>query len=111
MTVPSSATASVNVPPVSTPTRTRGTYLGGVPARPVSRRPRRRGGEGGDTDEPVSILDDEAHAWWAAPDDVPTAQSECIGVVDESDPYVVLGIPPTASWDEISGAHRRLAKE
>jgi len=29
---------------------------------------------------------------------------------DESDPYVVLGLPPTASWEEISAAHRRLAK-
>lgn len=29
---------------------------------------------------------------------------------DESDPYVVLGLPPTASWEDISAAHRRLAK-
>jgi DnaJ-domain-containing protein 1 len=29
---------------------------------------------------------------------------------DDSDPYVVLGLPPTASWEEISAAHRRLAK-
>ena len=29
---------------------------------------------------------------------------------DESDPYIVLGLPPTASWEEISTAHRRLAK-
>jgi len=65
---------------------------------------------GGDTDEPVS-LDDEAHAWWAAPDDVGTAASEPPDETDETDPYVVLGIPPTASWDEITGAHRRLAKE
>jgi DnaJ-domain-containing protein 1 len=32
------------------------------------------------------------------------------GVFDESDPYVVLGLPPSASWEEISAAHRRLAK-
>jgi DnaJ-domain-containing protein 1 len=32
------------------------------------------------------------------------------GLLDESDPYVVLGVPPSASWDEISAAHRRLAK-
>ena len=31
-------------------------------------------------------------------------------VLDESDPYVVLGLPPSASWEEISAAHRRLAK-
>ena len=31
-------------------------------------------------------------------------------IFDESDPYVVLGLPPSASWDEISAAHRRLAK-
>jgi DnaJ-domain-containing protein 1 len=29
---------------------------------------------------------------------------------DDSDPYVVLGLPPTASWEDISAAHRRLAK-
>ena len=32
------------------------------------------------------------------------------GLFDESDPYVVLGLPPSASWEEISAAHRRLAK-
>ena len=32
------------------------------------------------------------------------------GILDESDPYVVLGLPASASWDEISAAHRRLAK-
>jgi DnaJ-domain-containing protein 1 len=32
------------------------------------------------------------------------------GVLDETDPYVVLGLPPSASWEEISAAHRRLAK-
>ena len=32
------------------------------------------------------------------------------GLLDESDPYVVLGLPPSASWEEISAAHRRLAK-
>jgi DnaJ like chaperone protein len=31
-------------------------------------------------------------------------------IFDETDPYVVLGLPPSASWDEISSAHRRLAK-
>ena len=31
-------------------------------------------------------------------------------IFDESDPYVVLGLPPSASWEEISAAHRRLAK-
>jgi DnaJ-class molecular chaperone len=31
-------------------------------------------------------------------------------IFDETDPYVVLGLPPSASWDEISAAHRRLAK-
>lgn len=29
---------------------------------------------------------------------------------DESDPYVVLALPPSASWEDISAAHRRLAK-
>ena len=32
------------------------------------------------------------------------------GLLDESDPYVVLGLPPSASWEEIATAHRRLAK-
>lgn len=31
-------------------------------------------------------------------------------IFDETDPYVVLGIPASASWEEISSAHRRLAK-
>lgn len=30
---------------------------------------------------------------------------------DESDPYVVLGLPPSATWEQITAAHRRLAKE
>lgn len=32
------------------------------------------------------------------------------GIFDETDPYVVLGLPPSATWEEISAAHRRLAK-
>ena len=31
-------------------------------------------------------------------------------VFDETDPYVVLGLAPSATWEEISAAHRRLAK-
>ncbi len=31
-------------------------------------------------------------------------------VLDHSDPYVVLGLPTSATWEEISSAHRRLAK-
>ena len=27
------------------------------------------------------------------------------------DPYAILGLPETASWDEITAMHRRLAKE
>ena len=33
-----------------------------------------------------------------------------VGVLDETDPYVVLGVPASATWDEITSAHRRLAK-
>ena len=33
------------------------------------------------------------------------------GVFDETDPYVVLDLPPTATWEEITVAHRRLAKK
>ena len=36
--------------------------------------------------------------------------AEGSGVLDETDPYVVLGLPPSASWEEISATHRRLAK-
>jgi len=32
------------------------------------------------------------------------------GIFDETDPYVVLGRPPSASWKDIAAAHRRLAK-
>jgi DnaJ-domain-containing protein 1 len=31
-------------------------------------------------------------------------------VLDEDDPYTVLGVPPSATWEEIMKAHRRLAK-
>jgi DnaJ-domain-containing protein 1 len=31
-------------------------------------------------------------------------------VIDLTDPYLVLDVPRTASWDEIAAAHRRLAK-
>ena len=31
-------------------------------------------------------------------------------VLDEDDPYAVLGVPATATWEEIMKAHRRLAK-
>lgn len=32
------------------------------------------------------------------------------GVFDPDDPYVVLGVPKSASWEQIVSAHRRLAK-
>jgi DnaJ-domain-containing protein 1 len=35
---------------------------------------------------------------------------ESNGLFDESDPYVVLGLPPSASWEQITASHRRLAK-
>ena len=31
-------------------------------------------------------------------------------LVDENDPYVVLGLPASASWEDITRAHRALAK-
>lgn len=33
------------------------------------------------------------------------------GLFDDKDPYVVLGLPPTAGWDEITAMHRKLAKQ
>jgi DnaJ-domain-containing protein 1 len=126
---------------VSTPTRTRGTYLGGVPDRPWSRwRRRRRDGEDGEVHEEPresADLNDEEYAWWAARDEGETgrvtqgqgrrtsaSESDCNsesvfdwsgggesgGLFDETDPYVVLDLPPTASWDEITSRHRLLAK-
>jgi DnaJ-domain-containing protein 1 len=35
---------------------------------------------------------------------------DSVSVLDETDPYVVLGLPSSASWEEITSAHRRLAK-
>lgn len=32
-------------------------------------------------------------------------------VPESDDPYVVLGVAETASWPEITAAHRRLAKQ
>lgn len=33
-----------------------------------------------------------------------------LGVLDPTDPYVVLGVPTSATWEQITSAHRRLAK-
>jgi DnaJ-domain-containing protein 1 len=33
------------------------------------------------------------------------------GLFDEKDPYVVLGLPPSATWEVITAMHRKLAKQ
>ena len=38
------------------------------------------------------------------------SQGDAEGILDETDPYVVLELPATATWDDITSAHRRLAK-
>ena len=40
-----------------------------------------------------------------------TGSDEANGLFDEKDPYVVLGLPATATWEEITATHRRLAKQ
>jgi len=37
--------------------------------------------------------------------------SEENGLFDEKDPYVVLGLPASATWEEITSTHRKLAKQ
>ena len=39
------------------------------------------------------------------------SSGQSVSVLDETDPYVVLGLPPSATWKDITGAHRRLAKQ
>ena len=65
-----------------------------------------------DEDDTVD-LDSPEHAWWAAPDPVESEEPEPQGVAvpPAADPYAVLGIDESASWDEITAARRRLVKE
>ena len=67
--------------------------------------PRRRGAGGGD-DEPVDLASSE-HSWWSKdrePEPAPAPEP------DPDDPYVVLKVLPTASWDEIVSSYHRLAR-
>jgi DnaJ-domain-containing protein 1 len=85
-------------------------------------------------------LDSQEHAWWAGREtldsqEIPHGRPKqavkeeapkrntfedyystaslfepVVEVLDEDDPYAVLGVPATATWEEITKAHRRLAK-
>ena len=62
--------------------------------------PRRR--SGGDDDR--TGIDSPEHSWWARepePEQPPP---------DPDDPYVVLKVEPSASWDDIVASYRRLAR-
>jgi DnaJ-domain-containing protein 1 len=47
-----------------------------------------------------------------APREKPSSEAndDDLGPFSADDPYVILGIPASASWDDITIAHRRLAK-
>ena len=66
-------------------------------------------------------LDAPEHAWWAAgptdpyahepePEPVEAPEAEAGGEGDLRDPYEVLRVPPSASWDEIVASHRKLVR-
>ena len=42
--------------------------------------------------------------------EAPSANDDDLGPFSADDPYVILGIPASASWEDITIAHRRLAK-
>ena len=50
------------------------------------------------------------HNQWPTAEDAGPAPEDTIGPFSADDPYVVLGIPSSATWDDITVAHRRLAK-
>ena len=62
--------------------------------------PRRRASGG---DDPVD-LDSPEHAWWARE---PVVQPQ---PPDPDDPYVVLKVAPSASWEAIVTSYHRLAR-
>jgi DnaJ-domain-containing protein 1 len=67
-----------------------------VPGRWSKRRKR-------DDDNETVDLGGPEHAWWAAPkdpDEEPAAP----------DAYEVLGVDESATWDEITAAHRKMVK-
>jgi hypothetical protein len=45
---------------------------------------------------------------WTAPNQ---GNGNADALFDPSDPYVVLGVAASASWEEITGTHRKLAKQ
>jgi DnaJ-class molecular chaperone len=62
--------------------------------------PRRSSGAWSD---PIDLNAPE-HAWWAR-ERPPEPQPE-----DPDDPYVILKVEPTATWEEIVSSYRRLAR-
>lgn len=66
--------------------------------------PRRRAREPEATADNVDLTAPE-HAWWAA--DPELAHEP---VAEDDDPYAVLKVEPTATWDEIVAAYRRQAR-
>ena len=99
-------------------------------------------GDGPPSDEEVTRLDDDEHAWWAqrdiaqawTPRGAPSSEAEperdvladhlgedwrtAFGfettgppsTTEPGDPYAVLEIDPSATWEEIVEAHRRMAR-
>jgi DnaJ-class molecular chaperone len=53
-------------------------------------------------DDNVDLSSPE-HAWWVAPKDKDEEPAP-------PDPYDVLGIDDSATWDEITAAHRKMVK-
>jgi DnaJ-domain-containing protein 1 len=103
-------------------------------------RRRKKGDDDDAPKDETVHLNSEEHAWWAnretlESDEIPRGRSKrpveeepvkkstfeeyysteslfepLAEVLDPDDPYTVLGVPATATWEEIMQAHRRLAK-
>lgn len=85
---------------------------------------RRRRGRGA-VDPEHADLEAPEHAWWAAgsidpferppepgaaPAGEPEAEPEPATEPEARDPYEVLRVAPSASWDDIVASHRRLVR-
>jgi DnaJ-domain-containing protein 1 len=112
-----------------------------MPDRPWSRRRRKEDDDDVAPRKETVDLNSSEHAWWANRDEldsqrVPTGRSkkpveeppkksafneyystESLFVstpedlFEEDDPYAVLGVPSSATWEQITRAHRSLAKK
>src|SRR3954453_9917538 len=111
-----------------------------MPERPGGRRRKKDDDDNPGPQKETVDLNSQEHAWWANREEldsqrIPTGRTkkpveeapkksvfneyystESLFVstpedlFEEDDPYAVLGVPPSATWEQITRAHRALAK-